>query len=310
MIQRGSAVDQNLVHGEKQHAIVHIDTYNAELKDGDGFLGDCASNAAFRSILDSWRERIGEVGEDPLGDQATVELSKKKLDKILVEGDVEAAGMIHGAVEEFSQQLAVVTHRLLKLKSWQNTERIVVGGGFRASRIGELAIGRAAVVLKGEYNHRIDFRPIRHDPDEAGLIGNIHLIPAGMFDGYDGMLGVDIGGSNIRAGIVELNVRKDGDSCDAHVCSFKLWRHADEEVKRDEAVNHLAEMLEKLIVEAHEKGLELAPFIGIGCPGIIDKDGRLKEGPKTFLAIGKARVSTCHKASAVSFLGSERMQQS
>ena len=137
------------------------------------------------------------------------------------------------------KSLRRVAHRLLKLKSWQATERIVVGGGFRASRIGELAIGRAAVLLKGEHGHKIDFKPIRHDPDEAGLIGNIHLIPAEMFDGYDSMLGVDIGGSNIRAGIIELNIRKNGDFCDAHVCSSKLWRHADEEVKRDVTVHRL-----------------------------------------------------------------------
>ncbi len=93
------------------------------------------------------------------------------------------------------------------------------------------------------------------------------------------MLGVDIGGSNIRAGIIELNVRKDGDFCDAHVCSSKLWRRADDrEVKRDEAVSRLAEMLEKLIREAREKGLEPAPFVGIGCPGVINKDGSIEKG--------------------------------
>jgi hypothetical protein len=32
---------------------------------------------------------------------------------------------------------------LLKLKAWHETERIVVGGGFRASRVGELVIGLA-----------------------------------------------------------------------------------------------------------------------------------------------------------------------
>ncbi len=269
----------SLVHGAKQHATVHIDTYNTGLRDGDGFLGDRASKGAFQSILNTWRERMSEVGEDPLGDQPTAEFSKKKLDKILIEGDIEAAGLIHGAVEEFAQELAAVANRLLKLKSWQNTERIVVGGGFRASRIGELAIGRASVLLKGEHGHNIDLKPIRHDPDEAGLIGNIHLIPAKMFDGYDSMLGIDIGGSNFRAGIIELNVRKDGDFCDAHVSSYKLWRHADEqEVKRDEAVSRLAEMVRKLIRQADEKGLELAPFIGIGCPGVVNKDGSIEKG--------------------------------
>jgi hypothetical protein len=31
------------------------------------------------------------------------ELSKKKLDEILAHGNTEAAGMIHGAIEEFAQ---------------------------------------------------------------------------------------------------------------------------------------------------------------------------------------------------------------
>ncbi len=267
-----------LVHGAKQHTTVHIDTYNAELRDGEGFLGDRASNRAFRSILDQGRERIRKVGEDPLGEQPTTELSKKKLDKVLVEGEIEAAGLIHGAVEEFAQELAAVTHRLLKLKSWQETSCIVVGGGLRASRMGELAIGRAAVLLKTEYSHEIEFRPIRHDPDEAGLVGNVHLIPAWMFDGHDSMLGVDIGGSNIRTGIVELNIRKDGDFSDAHVCSSELWRHADEKVSRTEAVEHLAAMIEKMIREAGKKELHLAPYIGIGCPGVISADGSIQKG--------------------------------
>ena len=41
----------------------------------------------------------------------------------------------------------------------------------RASRVGELAIGRAAVLLKAEHAMAVDLVPIRHDPDEAGLIG-------------------------------------------------------------------------------------------------------------------------------------------
>jgi len=266
------------VHGAKQHATVTIDTYNAELRDAEGFIGDKASNRAFRSILEDWRERLREVGDDPLGDQPTLEISKKKLDKVLIEGDIQAAGLLQSVIEEFAQELAKVTHRLLKLKSWRDTQCIVVGGGFRASRIGELAIGRAAILLKTEYDHDIDFKPIRHDPDEAGLIGNLHLIPAEMFDGYDSMLGIDIGGSNIRAGIVELKIRKDGSFCDAQVCSSDLWRHADETVKRDEAVERLAKMTKKLIADAHKQDLSLAPFIGIGCPGLIGPDGSIEKG--------------------------------
>ncbi len=181
---------------------------------------------------------------------------------------------MQGAIEDFSQELALVIRRFLKLKAWRDTERIVVGGGFRASRVGELAIGRAAVILKAD-KVAIDLVPIRNDPDEAGLIGAAHLAPRWMFEAHDAILAVDIGGTNIRAGVVELNLKKAADLSKAAVWKFELWRHGDEEdVKREDAVEKLVDMLEELIKRADKEGLRLAPFIGIGCPGIIER-GRL-----------------------------------
>ena len=52
----------------------------------------------------------------------------------------EAAAIIHSAIEDYAQELADVMRRFLKTKAWANTERIVIGGGFRESRLGELAI--------------------------------------------------------------------------------------------------------------------------------------------------------------------------
>ena len=80
-----------LVHGAVQLARVTVDTYTEELRDTDGFVGDRASKRAFQAILDDWRERLRKVGEDPLGETATEEISKKKLDKLLTDGDIEAA---------------------------------------------------------------------------------------------------------------------------------------------------------------------------------------------------------------------------
>ena len=37
-------------------------------------------------------------------------------------------------------------------------------------------------------------------------------------------------------------------------------------------------MLERLIGRAGKEGLRLAPFIGIGCPGIIEADGTIDRG--------------------------------
>ena len=157
-------------HGAAALSSVVVETYNAELRDTEGFIGDRASSRAFRAILDDLRERLKKVGEDPLGDTPTADLSKKKLDRVLGEGEPEAAAVVHSAVEAFAAEFATVIARFLKVKGWRDMQRIVVGGGLRASRIGELMIGRTSVMLK-EAGHAIDLVPIHHHPDEAGLIG-------------------------------------------------------------------------------------------------------------------------------------------
>ncbi len=86
---------------------------------------------------------------------------------MLSKGDAEAAGVLQGAIEDFSQELTLVIRRFTKQKVWAKTERIVVGGGFRNSRIGELVIGRTSVILKAD-KIKIEVVPIRNDPDEAG----------------------------------------------------------------------------------------------------------------------------------------------
>ena len=37
--------------------------------------------------------------------------------------------------------------------------------------------------------------PIRNHPDEAGLLGAVHLAPVWMFKAFDAVLAVDIGGN-------------------------------------------------------------------------------------------------------------------
>jgi predicted NBD/HSP70 family sugar kinase len=266
-----------LAHGAEQLSRVIVDAYNADMRTAEGFVGDRASKRAFEAIFDDWRERLGKTGEDPFGDTPTEELSKKQLDKALTEGDPEAAGLVHGAIEEFAQEFAAVIRRFLRLKEWKNTERIVIGGGLRQSRIGELAIGRAAVILKAD-GRPIDLRPIRHEPDHAGLIGSVHLVPSWILAGHDSILAVDIGGSNIRAGIVELRAKKKADFSEATVGGFELWRHREDEPEREDAVARLIDMLNDLIKRARKQGLGLAPFIGIGCPGVIRADGAIERG--------------------------------
>ncbi|MEY9180890.1 putative NBD/HSP70 family sugar kinase [Bradyrhizobium sp. USDA 326] len=264
-------------HGAERLPSVDIDSFNIEMKDEDGFLGDRASKGAFRDILDRWRKPLRKTGEDPFGKEPSENISKKTLDAILVGDDTEASAVVHSAIEDFAQELAYVTRRFLKTKAWAKTERIVVGGGFRDSRLGELAIARTEIILKSE-DFKIDLMPIRHHPDEAGLIGALHLAPSWIFEAHDSILAVDIGGTNIRCGLVETSWKKAKDLSKAKVVHSELWRHADDEPTREAAVKRLTKMLKGLITEAENEGYKLAPFIGIACPGVINADGSIEKG--------------------------------
>ena len=68
-------------HGAARLPSVDLDSYNVELKDDEGFIGDRASKAAFRQIIENWRAATRGLGEDPLGEDPSDELSKKLLDE-------------------------------------------------------------------------------------------------------------------------------------------------------------------------------------------------------------------------------------
>ncbi len=159
-----------------------------------------------------------------------------------------------------------------------DTERLVIGGGFSGRRIGELAVARTGVLLKAD-NLNVDLTLIRNDPDDAGLIGGAHLAPHWIFKGHDAILAADIGGTNIRAGVVTLALKEDPRLAKAAVWKLERWRHGDEKnLSRTEAVEKLSGMLEKLIERAAKAKLRLAPLIAVGCPGIIDENGRIDRG--------------------------------
>ncbi len=79
-------------HGAADLPSVHVDSYNLELQDQEGFIGDRASNRAFRADP---RRMAPAPGRDRQGsrsaDTPTDEMSKKKIDKLLESDDVEAA---------------------------------------------------------------------------------------------------------------------------------------------------------------------------------------------------------------------------
>jgi predicted NBD/HSP70 family sugar kinase len=129
-----------------------------------------------------------------------------------------------------------------------------------------------------------------------------------MLDGHDAILAVDIGGSNIRTGLVQLRAGKGGkkagdkpqanaaekgsgnaadrtgdkssDVARGKVVELDLWRYADEKVKpsRDEAVQRMVTTLERLVRHAAKHEIKLAPFIGVGCPGLISAEGHIERG--------------------------------
>lgn len=273
---RNSEARPQGLHGSGELPSVSVTSYNLEIRDEDGFVGDKASRSAFVEHLDALRQHLREQGDDPLkGDTAAI--GKKDLDALLKDGDPHEAALVLSAIERFAQSLAFVIRRFVRLKSWAPVERIVVGGGFRESRVGELAIGRAGIILSTD-GHKIDLVPVRHHPDEAGLVGSAHLAPKWIFEAYDSLVAVDIGGSNIRAGIVDLRQDKAPDLSKARVSSSELWRHADDAPSRDEAIKRLGEMLKAQIKQAKKDGLRVAPFIGVGCPGLIEADGSIERG--------------------------------
>lgn len=264
------------VHGAADLPSVNIASYNLEIRDEDGFLGDKASRGAFVDHLDGLRRHLRKSGGDPLKGE-TEGYGKKELEALFLNGDFRQAALVLSAIEAFARSLAFVIARFARQKDWATVERIAVGGGFSDGRVGELAIGRAGILLRAD-GHDVDLAPIRHHPDEAGLIGSVHLAPPWIFEAYDSIAAVDIGGSNIRAGIVELRQDKAADLGKARVWSFDLWRHSEEEPGRDAAIERLGKMLNEQIKRARKKGLRVAPFIGVGCPGRIEPDGTIDRG--------------------------------
>lgn len=264
-------------HGAAVLPSVSVDSYNVEIEDDEGFIGDKASKSAFWACVDKWRQPLKEAGEDPLGDKPSSELGKKKLADLLTNGDAECAGLVQSAIEDFAQQFAYVIRRFLRLKEWRDTGYLVVGGGFSGNRMGELAVARAGLLLRGQ-GIDIELQPIKNDPNEAGLVGAAHLLPAWMLKGHEGLLAVDIGGTNIRVGVLELNLGKAADLGKAKVIKLDIWRHGDEDTDREGATKRLTEMLADLSSWARKNKIELAPVVGIGCPGIIKADGSIERG--------------------------------
>jgi len=264
------------VHGALQLPAVTVTSYNVELRARGRFVGDMASSTAFTERIDAWRATAREAGNDPFGRIKTDDLSRKELERILHRGDADAAGIVQSALDDFARAFVEVIRQFRRHK-WRHVEKIVVGGGFRQSRLGELAIGRAQSLLHDE-DIAVDLCPVTDHPDEAGLIGAAHVLPRWMLRGFNGLLAVDIGGSNIRCGAITFRPTGKQHVRSTAVHHSSQWRHREEQASRRDIVDELIDMLKQSSSAARKKGIKLAPVVVVGCPGCIGIDGGIRRG--------------------------------
>jgi predicted NBD/HSP70 family sugar kinase len=62
------------------------------------------------------------------------------------------------------------------------------------------------------------------------------------------------------------------------VVATERWCHADEDADRDQSICRLVHMLGTLTARADKERLRLAPFVGVGCPGVIQASGTIERG--------------------------------
>ena len=266
-------------HGAMKLPSVTIESYSLELRDHDGFVGDQASQTAFRALLERWRLRKRRRhGKDPLGLVPSGQIEKKELDLALDKRRAtEATDLVHVAIEEFAIGLTQVIQRYVRQKSWRKVQRIVIGGGFPGSGVGERALLQAAAMLD-HAGSSVELARLCHEVDDGGLIGWVHLAPPPLIEEYAAILAVDLGGTNVRCGIVEVRRAEARDLSRARVLRRHKWRHADEAPPRKLLLQGIADMLHELIAHARKKRIALAPFVGVGCPGLIREDGSIARG--------------------------------
>ena len=263
-------------HGALALPRVRVTSYNLELRARGKFIGDAASKSAFVERVDAWRSVARKHGEDPFGKRPTRDIGRKMMERLLREGSSEASGILQSALDDFSRALADVIVQFRR-HGWRKVERIAIGGGFRRGRLGEMAIARAQSLLH-ERGHLVDLSPIRHHPDEAGVVGAAYLVPSWTLAAYDAVLGVDIGGGSIRCGLVELRHRRDGELRKVAVAESAQWSHRDDGASRTAVIDEIGRMLRAMVAAAKTRGLALAPVVGVGCPGRIEFDGRIDRG--------------------------------
>ncbi|SHG24461.1 ROK family protein [Kaistia soli DSM 19436] len=266
----------SFAHGAAELPSVVVNGYGLEFKEKGKYAGERANRRAFFDALTDL-SRLAPAPDSAFTQKRAPAFSKRELERILAKGVPADAAVVLGAIEVFSESLASVIARFLKHKSWAGAERIIVGGGLSHGRLGALVTHRTKLLLHAQ-KIAVDLVPIRYHPDEAALIGAGHLMPSWVLDGHDAMIAIDIGGTNIRVGVVRLRLDQAPDLSRAAVWKSTVWRHADESPARQKTVDRMVRMVKRLAGLAAREGFKVAPLIGVGCPGVITHDGSIDRG--------------------------------
>lgn len=265
-------------HGRRSFASVTVDGYSLEMEDAHGLVGDQASETAFRELLRSWQGTVESAGPRPFGRECLDDMSREELDRLAAQpaaGDGQAVRTLALAINEFSGRLARVIGRFMQDPTWHGVEHVAVGGGFKESLIGRLAI-RGAESQLDQAGIKVPLRVMHSAADEGGLLGWASIPDVSSLG--PAFLAIDIGGTNVRCGIVEfLEDAADGQAL-ATVPDCEKWRHANDDPARKDLVEGIVDMLHRRLEFARARGLSLAPFIGVACPGIICADGSIDRG--------------------------------
>jgi predicted NBD/HSP70 family sugar kinase len=262
---------------------VHVSGYSAELfrragasPSGREYVGDQARGEA---LIDTFAEKAATAkmrGDDEEAENITEDVSYSDLDGMLrSEAGLEQT-LARETADGFADRLVAVISHFLQYRYWRDTERIVIGGGLTASRIGAVVIANTAAKLRA-LRSDLQVTRIHHDADDAGLVGCVHLLAAEETHGHDTLLAVDIGGTKVRVGTVHLNSEGLGHDA-AYVGRSTVWKHAGEGLGREEVIGRIADMILEHAAAAEEEGRRVMPSVCIGVPGVIDEDGCILRG--------------------------------
>jgi hypothetical protein len=267
------------LHGARMLPQVEVTSYNLQISENQQFVGDRANKRSLQELVGKWRAIVKRGGHDPLAKAGKKgRLSKSAMDRLLVSGEPAAAGVIQSALSDFSKRLAdVIETYLTEVDEWKPVKLIAVGGGLSSSKIGKIAIGRTQALL-ADRKRKVRLRAIKFDPDDAALIGSLHLIPGWFLAGFDSALAVDIGGSNVRLGVVKFKVNRKLHISKTAVVSRRHWAHASDDASKDEILEFMIDRLRQAVKWAGRNKFRLAPIVGIACPGRIRADGTVDRG--------------------------------